>query len=359
MTPRTRIVASIAAMALLASLAGCPRQPEPQVGPEGEPTAIATQAPDEPVSQRSVLVLCYHDMAAGAEGTFSIPTEDFTAQLELIREGGYESVLPSQIADYLQGRADLPEKAVCLTFDDGPESILTESKPLMDQHGHTGAAFLITDEVGGKGKLSWDQVRELQATGWEIGSHTASHAKPTKIDHSRWMEELEGAKAAIEEQIDGECIALAYPYGLYDERVIEAARDAGYRMAFTIDRGPADWTTDRMLVPRQMLVNGNSLDTFAVWLDQQKLHLEDIDPAVGRRVATTTPTITATLADEAVPVDGLEISRDGNPVSYEGDAETRTITLTPELREGANNLRLNYYGSPRREVSWVIVSEPS
>ncbi|MGC9319864.1 MAG: polysaccharide deacetylase family protein [Armatimonadota bacterium] len=359
MTPRTRTVALLAAVALAGCLTGCPRRPDTQGGPPEEPVPSAAQDQDEPVSRRSVLVLCYHDMAPGAEGTFSIPTEDFAAQLELIHEGGFESVLPSQIADYLQGRADLPGKAVCLTFDDGPESILTESKPLMDEYGYTGAAFLITDQVGGAGKLSWEQVRELEAAGWEIGSHTASHAKPTKIDPGRWAEELESSRAAIDAETEGECTALAYPYGLYDEQVIEAAREAGFRIALTIDRGPADWTTDAMVVPRQMVVNGNSLDTFSRWLEQGKLHLTDIAPPIGRRVTTTTPTITATLADEDVPVDGLEISRDGNPVSYDSDADARTITLTPELLEGANNLRITYYGSPRREVSWVIVSEPS
>ena len=33
------------------------------------------------------------------------------------------------------------------------------------------------------------------------------------------------------------------------------------------------------------------------------------------------------------------------------------LTIHPELAEGANNLRINYYGSPRHEVSWVIVAE--
>ncbi len=356
MTDLKRIALLMALLALAAGLFGCGDKPDPSVDEDGE---AALEEPAAPTTERRVTVLCYHAMSDGAESFYDVPTEDFAEQLAMMDERGYESVLPSEIADYLEGRADLPEKAVCLTFDDGPESILTESKPLMDQYGYTGAAFLITDAVGASGNLSWDQVRELQAAGWEIGSHTCSHEKPTKIDAEKCVAELEDSKAAIDAEIEGECTAVAYPYGLYDASVIEHAREAGYRVAFTIDRGPADWTDDVLRLPRQMVVNGNSLSTFGRWLDQEKLHLEDVTPAIGERVSEAEPTITARLADESVPPDGIEASVNGKPVSCEGDSESGRITLFPELSEGANNLRLNYYGSPRREVSWVIAHEPS
>ena len=98
-------------------------------------------------------------MSAGARGTYDVPTEDFKEQLAAIAEAGYQTVTPSQIADYLAGTGKLPEKAVCITFDDGPRSILTVSKPLMDAHGFVGAVFLITDSVGGAGKLTWALAR--------------------------------------------------------------------------------------------------------------------------------------------------------------------------------------------------------
>jgi len=350
-----RVLVVVAILTLLAALlAGCR-------GGRGEATDVAPveEPPPGPRTERTVLVLCYHAMSPGAESTYDVPTEDFAEQLALISDEGFESVTVSQIADYLDGRGDLPDRAVSFTFDDGPESVLTESKPMMAEHGYVGTAFLISDAVGGEGKLDWDQVRELQAAGWEIGSHTSSHIHPTRVGEGKCREEFERSKAVIDREIEGECISLAYPYGLYDETVTELAREAGYRIAFTIDRGPADWTDHAMRVPRQMLVNGNSLTTFSRWLSQRKIHLEDMEPPIGERLSTTTPTITAVLADEDVPVGELEISRDGNPVSYDADADTRTITFTPELSEGANNLRINYYGSPRREVSWVIVCGPS
>ncbi|MGI5818898.1 MAG: polysaccharide deacetylase family protein [Armatimonadota bacterium] len=350
---RTRDTLALMAIAvLIAAFAGCRDRPVSEVAV----VEAEVEAQAEPLTERKVVTLCYHAMAEASGSTYELAIADFREQLQLLADEGFESVLPSQIADYLEGRGDLPERAVCITFDDGPASILTVSKPAMDAHGFVGAAFLIADSVGAGGNLTWDQVRELEAAGWEIGSHTAQHERPTKIDAEALRAELSGSRETIREQIDGDCDALAYPFGLYDAGVVERARDAGYRIAFTIDRGPADQTTDPMLVPRQMLVDGNSLRTFRGWLEQEKLHLEEIAPAIGERVSTDV-TITARLADEDVAPGALEMSVNGRPVSHDSDSETGVLTIRPELSEGANNLRVNFHGSPRREFSWLIVAE--
>lgn len=351
-----RTILLLAAVSLLAVIAGCGDRPEPMVEDEAGKPAETAEAPAGPTTERKVVTLCYHSMADESGSRYELAIADFKEQLQVLADEGYESVLPSQIADYLEGRGDLPEKAVCLSFDDGAESILTVSKSAMDEHGFVGAAFLIADSVGASGKLSWDQVRELEAAGWEIGSHTCTHEMLTRVGSDTCLAELEESRETIAGEVDGDCDALAYPNGLYDARAIENAREAGYRIAFTIDRGPADHTTDPMLVPRQMLVDGNSLKTFRGWLSQEKLHLEDIAPPIGERVSTNT-TITARLADEDVPAGEMEMSVNGSPVSYDSDSATGELTIHPELNEGANNLRINYYGSPRREVSWVIVAE--
>lgn len=351
-----KLIALMMVVALPAAFVGCRGRGDEQ-GAEVVPPP--EEQPAGPTTQRSVLVLCYHAMAPGATSTYDVPSEDFAAQLKLIADQGYQSVTVDQIADYFDGKADLPEKAVCFTFDDGAESNLTVSKPLLDRHNFVGNVFLITDAVGAEGKLSWEQVAELAAAGWGVGSHTASHEYLTRVDAEAARAQLADSKAAIDEHLDGACTAVAYPYGLYDATVMNLAQEIGYRIAFSIDRGPADWTDDPRRVPRQMVVNGNSLKTFGNWLAQSKLHLDNVSPAIGARVATTAPTITAVVTDADVPLDGIEITCDGKPVKYQSDPDTRTITLTPELSAGANNLRCTVYGSPRREVSWVIVCDAS
>jgi len=342
-------------LALLAGMlmaAGCGRRGGEQTqgaGPE-DPAKVEVQA-------RTIPVFCYHAMSPGATGTYEVPTEDFKEQLAALQEGGFETVTPTQIAEWLAGKAELPEKPACITFDDGAKSILTVSKPLMDEYGYVGAAFLNTDSVGGEGQMTWDDVRALQEAGWEIGSHSATHEHLTRISEETCREELEGSKADIDQEIEGECTSLAYPYGLYDDSVLEIVREVGYRIAFTIDRGPADQTDELLLMPREMVVNGNSMKTYRRWLAQEKLHVEDLDPPRGSRFDTTSVEITGRLGDEGVPPGEIEFTLDGKRIDVTVGDDGVSITLMPKLTTGESIIRANYYGSPHRETSWLVICD--
>jgi len=340
-------------MALGALVAGCGRRGTDS----GDPAASAEAPPAVELEPRTIPVFCYHAMSEGATGTYEVPSEDFAEQLAAIAEAGYQTVTPTQIADYLAGQDELPEKPVCLTFDDGPRSILTVSKPMMDEHGFVGTAFLITNSVGGTGKLTWDDVRELEAAGWEIGSHTQTHLYATRVRGEDYAAEAEQSRAAIEEHIEGECVSLAYPFGLYDEETLEITRDAGYRIAFTIDRGPADQSDEPYLIPREMVVNGNSLKTFRRWLSQEKLHIEQVDPPRGHRFDSRSAAISARLGDESLRVSDIEFTLAGNSIDVDVAEDGRSLTLHPQLATGANIIRANYWGSPERETSWVVVCD--
>ena len=73
----------------------------------------------------------------------------------------------------------------------------------------------------------------LRDRGWEVGSHTVTHALLTEVDDARLAAELADSRRAIVERL-GACATLAYPYGIADARVAAAARSAGYLAACTL-----------------------------------------------------------------------------------------------------------------------------
>jgi peptidoglycan/xylan/chitin deacetylase (PgdA/CDA1 family) len=79
--------------------------------------------------------------------------------------------------------------------------------------------------------MSWEELRELQAAGWEVGSHTCSHPHLTQLDEPDLREELERSRADCERHLGTPCRSLAYPYGDTDARVIAATASAGYSAA--------------------------------------------------------------------------------------------------------------------------------
>ena len=85
--------------------------------------------------------------------------------------------------------------------------------------------------------LTWDQIRELDSSGLEIGSHTCSHPILTSLTDDRLRQELEESRARLEAELGRRVETFCYPNGDQDERVRRAVRSAGYQCAVTCDSG--------------------------------------------------------------------------------------------------------------------------
>jgi len=95
--------------------------------------------------------------------------------------------------------------------------------------------------------MSWAQVRDLVDLGWEVGSHTVTHPRLTRVSPDLRRLELEESRRGLEGVLGRPVTALAYPFGDADTDVVEAAREAGYRAAATMSRRPCPGP---MAVPR-------------------------------------------------------------------------------------------------------------
>ncbi len=208
-----------------------------------------------------VVVPCYHAVSASWDADLSVTPERLEAQLERFRRRGYR---PARFSEAIE--APPAPRTVAITFDDAFRSVYDIAFPLMQRLGMTGTMFVPTawpgrDEPmswagidhwsGGPHEpelacMSWDQLRELQDAGWEIGAHTHTHPHLTEIDDATLAGELERARQICTDRMGRPCASLAYPYGDYDERVVAAAGAAGFTYAATLkasipDPRPLAW----------------------------------------------------------------------------------------------------------------------
>lgn len=82
--------------------------------------------------------------------------------------------------------------------------------------------------------MTWAQLREMHAAGMEIGSHGVDHRMLAKLSPEAMRAEVAGSKLAIEAALGAPVVAMSYPVGgrdAYDDTVMAATRDAGYRLA--------------------------------------------------------------------------------------------------------------------------------
>ena len=125
---------------------------------------------------------------------------------------------------------------VVLTFDDSVANHATFVAPLLKKYGF-GATFFITEGFGfaqdKKHFLTWEQIKQLHADGFEIGNHTRRHASVAR----QKPEALEADIIYIEKQCEKHGlprpISFCYPGYTTSKACVKILRKRGYLFART------------------------------------------------------------------------------------------------------------------------------
>lgn len=179
-------------------------------------------------------ILVYHSIGpqptlpeSKMQAHYRITPEMFERQMQYLQDHNYKPITFSALTDYLSKGIPIPENAIVLTFDDGWKNQYTYAVPILEKHGFTATFFIMTKVIGG-GYMTWDEIKDVHTRGFEIASHTETHAKLTEIDDEKLFKEIEGSKRTLEEKLGTVITTLAYPYYQQDERIREMVKNAGY-----------------------------------------------------------------------------------------------------------------------------------
>jgi len=228
----------------------------------------ATVEAQERGADPQVPILVYHRFGAVVTDTMTITTATFAAHLRYLHEHGYTITPLRQFVRYRQGLAEtLPPRAVILTVDDAHKSVYTDMLPLVKQYQIPVTLFVYPSAISNASyAMTWEQLRELHATGlFDIQSHTYWHPKFTRekrrrsaADYRQFVAmQLLRAKEILQDKLHNEVDLLAWPFGLYDEELMEIAQQTGYVAAFSIDRRHASTRDPITALPRYLLTAGD------------------------------------------------------------------------------------------------------
>lgn len=204
----------------------------------------------------------------------NLTPEKFEAQMVWLKTHDYHFIpLKDAVAFLLGERSSLPDKPVVITVDDGWESDYTYFYPIAKKYDIPMTLFIYPSTISqGKNALTWDQLKELQATGlFDIESHTYSHPNFKQMrkrlspeNYAKFVtKELTQSKQQLDEKLNVKVTLLAWPFGIYDRYLEESAKKAGYTMALTIDYKRANRDFRPMAEPRFMIIDSQSMKTFA------------------------------------------------------------------------------------------------
>ncbi len=192
--------------------------------------------------ERNVPILTYHAIADAPLGTaypeLFISPRDFRAQIGWLRDGGYNAVTLDQLHRAWHGSSSMPEKPVVISFDDGLQSQYTEALPVLREIGWAGVLNLKLNSLR-QGELDDAMVQRMIDAGWEIDSHTITHADVAKLDGAELEREVSGSRRMLRERFGVPVDFFCYPAGSYDRAAVDAVRRAGYLGATTTKAGLA------------------------------------------------------------------------------------------------------------------------
>ncbi len=161
---------------------------------------------------------------------YRVTEKMFEEQMKYLYTNGYHPISFSNYVNSFKDGSTLPEKAVVLTFDDGWKTQYKYAIPILEKYKFTATFFIVTDYVDNKypAYMSWDNLKDLVAHGFDIESHTKTHQMLTKANSKKLLQELVDSKKTLEEKLKIKVTTLAYPDYMHNKTVRSAVESAGY-----------------------------------------------------------------------------------------------------------------------------------
>ncbi len=184
------------------------------------------------------MILAYHRINPWYKNdALTVNPDNFERHLKYLISKNFQPVS-------FNGLREKNKRKFMITFDDGFADNLWFAYEILKKFNLKPLIFLVVDYVGSdkiffryKDKekdrfLNWEEVKWMGENGVEFGSHTLTHPHLTEISEKKAKEEIVISKKKIEDKIGMEVKFFCYPYGEFDEKIIEIVKKAGYKAAF-------------------------------------------------------------------------------------------------------------------------------
>lgn len=206
-----------------------------------------------PLRTVHVPVLTYHrvhTMPAVGLPDLIVDPANFAAELKALHDGGYHAVSQAQLFHALYDGKPLPPKPVLISVDDGYVDDVRTILPDLEHWHMVATFFVITGRMTEPGFLTASQIRELDRAGMDVGDHTAHHVDLRILSASELQTETAGSRKALQAVLGHPVYFFAYPFGYFNDQVVQAVRDAGFTMAYTTEGGTTESSASPLTMPR-------------------------------------------------------------------------------------------------------------
>src|SRR3990172_5629790 len=160
----------------------------------------------------------------------SVRIEELDKQFSYLAQNGYQTLSLNDLYESLVNRTPLPPKSVVITFDDGYRDFYFNAFPIIKKYNLRVVSFYVVNYTTYPNYMDWPMLREIHSSGLvDVESHTLSHFLLTTLSKEEARKEIFESKRILEESLNKKINYFAYPYGDYNEDVVNLVSEAGYR----------------------------------------------------------------------------------------------------------------------------------
>ncbi|MBC8335861.1 MAG: polysaccharide deacetylase family protein [Anaerolineales bacterium] len=193
---------------------------------------------------RTTILLYHHVAISPIESQYYIHPENFAQQMQALDEWGFTPIPLSLLVKAITEGAELPPKPVVISFDDGRLDIYENAFPIMQKYDFQGVFYVLSGGLNDETLVGVDALKEMAAAGWEIGSHSHSHADLSKLNENDSYREVVDSRRSLEKALELPITSFAYPFGAVTDTAGAQVHIAGYQSAvglgYTDHQGPGN-----------------------------------------------------------------------------------------------------------------------
>lgn len=224
-------------------------------------------------SKPTVAVLGYHGFTTKTDdpNTFLLNVDEFEKQLKYLKKHHYKTLTLDEFYNYKQNKKKFPRKSVLITMDDGYQSNYDLAFPLLKKYNMNATVFCIGKLVNDNtdGYMSLQTIKNLkdEYPNIEIASHTYSlhEKKAIECGKETLREDFSKFNNIIQTKY------MAYPFGDYNNDIIDVLKENKYNLAFTFGPGrehrKAKHKDSNYKIPRLCIANGMPMWKFALRIE--------------------------------------------------------------------------------------------
>jgi peptidoglycan/xylan/chitin deacetylase (PgdA/CDA1 family) len=224
----------------------------------------------KPPGRIRVPILYYHRVAEDISPEQGVSPITFRSQIDYLRKRKFQSIGFDDLVDYFRTGRPLPAKAMIITFDDGYLDTFTQAYPILKTAGFTATTFMVSGYIGGWSDweggqtlraplMNREQILTMASQGFQFGAHTRNHKKLIAIGLDEAEKEIRTGRKDLEALLQKSVESFAYPYGDFNDQIIELVKICGFKAARTVHTGNTHGEED-LLRLTCVKINGKTPD---------------------------------------------------------------------------------------------------